>query len=299
VETCGYRTIPDALTLPRTAWWHPLQVRASALTRVAAAVILVVAIVSAVAALLYPLRLWESGARPSVVGADTTLLEQALAGEKTLFDLTLTEMPTYRAQLGIFLATLPPGALSEHRTGAGPQVFYVAAGPVTVRARTAPEPLAVTLPMSAGEHPPTTLIAQGEQATMATGATLLAPAGAVLDLFTTGPTAARVLDLLSAVDSRGLGDGVTVQFASNGGMVADLVAPVSVALRQGSLAPEAILAAPASDATRQVVAPREAAAMGELRSGTDGAVRNAGEAPVDLYVLTVTTAEAAAHDDRG
>jgi hypothetical protein len=132
-----------------------------------------------------------------------------------------------------------------------------------------------------------------------TGSTLLAPEGATMDLFTTGPTAARVVDLVSAADSRGFGDGVTVQFASNGGMLTELTAPLSITLRRGNLGPEATLPAPASEATRQVVGPLEAADMGALRSGTDGAVRNAGEEPVDLYVLTVATGNVETQDGEG
>ena len=264
------------------------------LTRVAATIVLIVVVTSAVVALLYALRLSEGDERLFVAGSDTPTVETTLTGETTLLDLTLTDMPTYRAQLGMYIVTLPPGTKTEQHSGAGPQLFFVADGSVTVRAGTAPEPLEVIPPGRPGAPPSKTLVAQGEQATMETGATLLAPAGAVFDLFTTGPAAASVVDLLAAADSRGLGDGITVQFASNGGMVVDLAAPVSIVLRQGSLAPEETLPAPASDATRQVVAPPEAAAMGDLRSGTGGTVRNAGQQPVDLYVLTVTTGDGSA-----
>jgi hypothetical protein len=226
-------------------------------------------------------------------------METALTGETTLLDLTLTDLPTFRAQFGIFIATLPPGSLAELRSGSGPQLFYVAEGPVTVRAGVAPEPLQVIPPRSESADAPQLLIDQGKQATLETGSTLLAPEGAKADFFTTGPTAARVVDLVSAADSRGFGDGVALQFASNGGMLAELTAPLSITLRQGNLEPEATLPAPASDAMRQVVAPLKAADMGALRSGTDGAVRNAGEEPVDLYVLTVTTREVAVLDASG
>jgi hypothetical protein len=131
---------------------------------------------------------------------------------------------------------------------------------------------------------------------METGSTLLVGGGAEFAFFATGSTTGRVLDLLAATDSRGRGDGVDVQFASNGGMTVDLVAPVSITLRHGSLAPGATLPAPASNATRQVVAPLESLAMGDLRSASSGAVRNAGAENVELYVLTVTSGDLAAHD---
>jgi hypothetical protein len=262
------------------------------LTHVAAAVILFIAIASAMVALLYPHRPWEVGERPSIAVSEPTAVETALTGETTLLDLTLTEMPTFRAQLGIFIATLLPGTQTELRSGAGPDLFYVAEGPITVRAWTAPEPLEVIPPESAGARPPAAFIAQGEQATMETGSTLLIPGGAVINLFTTSSTTGRVVDLLSATDSRRQGDGANVQFASNGGMTVDLAAPVAIALRQGTLPPEATLPAPSSDDTRQIVATLDAAAMGDLRSGMGGSVRNAGEKPVELYVLSVTTGPA-------
>jgi hypothetical protein len=282
----------DAPALQPLTSLHSPAAQARALTRVAAAVILFVAIAAAMVALLYPHRPWQVGERPSLAVSETTAVETALTGETTLLDLTLTEMPTFRAQLGMFIATLLPGTQTELRSGAGPDLFYVAEGPITVRAWTAPEPLEVIPPVSAGARPPTAFIAQGEQATMETGATLLIPGGAVINLFTTGSTAGRVVDLLSATDSRRLGEGVNVQFASNGGMTVDLAPPVAISLRQGSLAPEATLPAPISDDTRQVVATLEAAAMGDLRSGMGGSVRNAGEEPVELYVLSVTTGPA-------
>jgi hypothetical protein len=296
-ETSGIGWTYDVLAPPSTTSRHPLVTQAHAVTRVAAAIILGVAIVSALVALLYPVRPWQIGERAPMAGSNPPTAEAALTGETTLIDVIITNMPTYRAQLDLAIVTLPPGTQLEQRSGAGSQLFYVADGPVTVRAGTAPEPLEVIPAESTGAQPPKTLIAQGEQATIETGTVLLAPGGAVIDLFTTEPTAARVLDLLSATDSWTLNHGATRQTASNGGMAVVLAAPVSIALRQGGLAPEATVPAPASGAMRQVVAPLEVADMGNLRSGTDGAVRNAGEQPVDLYVLTVTTGEMAVVDD--
>jgi hypothetical protein len=149
-------------------------------------------------------------------------------------------------------------------------------------------------PQSTGAHPLKDLIAQGEQVSIETGATLLAPKGALVDLFTTGPASAQVVLLLSAKDNKWLDKGVTWQFEGNGGSIYVLDAPVSVALRRGILEPDAGLPAPASEATLLVVAPLGEARMGDLRSGMGGAVDNSGERPVDLYVLTVSTSNVVA-----
>jgi hypothetical protein len=234
-----------------------------------------------------------------VAEADPPTVGVAPMGERTLLELTLPAISTYRAQVGMFLVTLSPGTGFEEHTGAGPQLFYVAEGPVTVRTATAPQPLELIPPDGPGENPAKVLVAEGEQATLETGTTLLAPAGAAFALFTTGPTAAHLVDLLSATNSQRHGDGIDRQFASNGGMTVDLAAPVSIILRQGRLMPDAALPASTAQAVYQVVAPLEAAEMSDLRSGSGGAVRNAGKEPVELYVLTVTAGEAAALADGG
>jgi hypothetical protein len=281
---------PDPLARARTASRHSFVAPARVAIHVAAVIVLVIVVASAAVALLYPLRLWEVGQRAFVAGSTTASGERALTGETTLLDLTLTDIPTYRAQLGMYFATIPPGSTTEQHSGAGPQLFYVAEGSVTVRARTAPEPLWVVPPESDDRHPAKDLIAQGDQATVETGATLLVPKGAVVDLFTRGATAARVVLLFAATDNRSFDDGVNWQFATNGGMITLLATPISINLRQGSLEPYATIPAPASDGTHQIMAPLEARRMGDLRSGTGGTVRNAGKQPVDLYLLTVTAA---------
>lgn len=264
------------------------------LTRAAAAVLLVALMASAAVALLYPLRPWEAESDALVAGAETPAAEAAQPQATTLLDLTLADIPTFRAKLGMRTTRIPPGSSSEHRSGAGPQVVYVAAGPLTVRARTATEPLWVIPPGSAGAETSKDLVAQGQQATLATGATLLVPAGAVVDLFTTGSAPAQVMELLWATNSAQHDDGgVTSQFASNGGSIQDLSPPVSIVLRQATLEPDATFSAPESGDTHQVMAPLDPKRMGDLRSGSDWAVRNAGDQPVEIYILTVAESAAA------
>ena len=139
------------------------------------------------------------------------------------------------------------------------------------------------------------LIAQGQHATLETGDTLLAPAGAVVDLFTMESEPAQVVWLLGATNNTSHNDaGITWSQATNGFSTHTVTSPVAIVLRQASLGPDVTFPAPASSETRQVVVLRDPTRLGELRTSTGGALRNAGEQPLDLYILTVTISDAAA-----
>ncbi len=298
VENLNGRMPPAVRLQTQPAPRHPRFAPASMVLRIAAAIVLLVVVASAAGALLYPLRQRAVGSGALVAGSEPPAAEAQGPEATTLLDLSLTDLPTDRYQLGMEIGTIPPGSISEQRSGTGPQLFYVAEGPLTVRANTAPEPLWIIPPGSTGQQASDERIAQGQHATLQTGHTLLAPAGAEVDLYTTESAPAQVVWLLGATNNTYHNDvGISWSQATNGFSTHALTAPVAIVLRKASLPPDVTFPAPASTETHQVAALLDSTRLGELRTGTGGAIRNAGEQPLDLYVLTVATRDAAAARD--
>jgi hypothetical protein len=135
---------------------------------------------------------------------------------------------------------------------------------------------------------PDVTLAAGGQTTLAAGATIVASPGGAFTLRPSGSAAAKILLLLDPPDSRFREtNGATWQPTTNGGVTQTVSGPLSLSLRQTTLAPGVTLPAPGG-AAQQVVVVADAAQMGDVRSLATGAVRNAGRQPVSLYVLTLT-----------
>jgi hypothetical protein len=212
----------------------------------------------------------------------------------TLLNLTLPDVPTYHALLGIGVAHFPPGSTGEGISGTGPQLFYVAEGPMQLMVVQGPQPVRV-LPPGATALAEGEAITAGQEVRLETGATLVAAEGSTFALRTTGSVPARVLWLLGATDSTlNTRQGAAWEWSSNGGAVLDLTGPLSIVLSQGTLAPDETLPGQASGETHQVVSTLDPQRAFDMRTGTNGAVRNAGDEPLEVYVLTVTSGAGAA-----
>jgi hypothetical protein len=220
----------------------------------------------------------------------STDVPDAALPDATLLALTLPDAPRYRTALGTKLGMLPPGSqLAITASPHGPQVIFVVAGPLSLQVTTAPHPVRI-IPSTgeAAAGAPDVTLAAGGQTTLAAGATIVASPGVAFTLRPSGSAAAKILLLLDPPDSRFREtNGATWQPTTNGGVTQTVSGPLSLSLRQTTLAPGVTLPAPGG-AAQQVVVVADAAQMGDVRSLATGAVRNAGRQPVSLYVLTLT-----------
>jgi hypothetical protein len=172
-----------------------------------------------------------------------------------------------------------------------PTISYVAAGSLTMRVVTAAHPVRLIGPGAVGSDGAEELVAEGQQATLATGTKLVAPPGSVYVLENTGAVPAQLLGVLRST-AAGSKDsaGVSWQWASTGGQIRDLTPPMSVLLRRVTLAPNQTIPAPPSPDADQSATPLDPMRISELRVGSDDSLRNAGDEPLDTYVLTVQSA---------
>jgi hypothetical protein len=198
-------------------------------------------------------------------------------------------VPTYHAQLGIMTVNFPPGSTSEGSSGAGPLLFSVAEGPMQLVVVKAPHPVRVLPPgttaLEEGEA-----IAAGQEVRLETGATLVAAEGSTFTLHNTGSRTAKMLWLLGATDSTlNPRQGAEWAWASNGGTILELTGPLAIVLSQGTLDPDETLPGVTSGETQQVVATRDPQRISDMRTGSNGAVRNAADDPLEVFVLTLTS----------
>jgi hypothetical protein len=212
-----------------------------------------------------------------------------LGGQSTLFDLTIAKTAPFHLEGIGYDLLVPPGSSVEVSSGKGPSIFYVTQGPVTVRVSAASQPMRVLPARATGAVEVGAAIAAGQQGTLESDMTLVAAAGSRLQLFTTGLGTAEVLWVLSANDSKILNrDGVSSDWSSNGGAMVDVAGPLSVVLRQVTLLPDESLPGPGSGQGQQTAATVDPHRVGDMRTVSDGSVRNGGDQPLALYVLTVS-----------
>lgn len=255
--------------------------------RLAAVVVLLVLVVGAVVAMLYPHREWHDGALPLFAPSGTPAPQQA--GESTLFDLTIAETASFRLEgIGAY-QRLPPGSTIELSSGQGPSILYVTQGPVTVRVSAAPQPMRLLPSRATGSVEAGEPVAAGQQATLESDMTFVAAAGSRIQLFTTSFGTAEVLWVLGAGDGMMQNrDGVSGVWSSNGGSIVDMAGPLAVVLRQVTLRPNETLPVQGSGQWHQTAATVDPQRVGDMRTVSDGSIRNGSDQPLALYVLTVS-----------
>lgn len=255
-------------------------------SQIAAAILMIVLLTGSLFAAFYPLRSHIGGQLPLFVQSSAPTA-QADPVSTTLFDLTLSDAATYRLQNFISLSTYPPGSKGEGYAGKGPSFLYVVEGPLTLQVNEASQPVRVLPAGATGAVEAGEAVAAGQQATLETGAAFVAPAGSTFDLFNTRSITAKVLYVLSPPDGTLKNrDGASWSWSSNGGAITTVAGPLSVVLRQVTLPPDQTLPVLVSGA-QQTASTLDPHRVGDMRSQSDGAVRNGSDEPLELYVLTV------------
>ena len=269
--------------------WRIGSARPPSLSRFAAAIVLVLLLIGSAFAALFPLRQRDGEGLPLFAPLATPTAESESANGILLVDLTLTDIPGFPNEGGMAVTDYPPGGGSIELAGKeSPEVFYIANGPMTMRVEEAVDPVRVIPPREARSAETERLLAAGQETILATGTTVVSPERAVVELRNDEAVPTKMIDLLWATESYSTESGLATWKRGTGMKPQDLVFPVSVVLRQLTLAPEGILPAPASADTVQAVAPLNPTQRFDLIYRGDDSILNKGTQPVDLYHLTVT-----------
>jgi DNA-binding beta-propeller fold protein YncE len=272
---------PSLLDRPRRALPRPQPIM-----RLAAAVLLAVLLAASLFAFLYPqLPRGERGLHIFAPAATPTAPAEE-AGQTPLLELTLTDAPPGRLDGGLAIGELPPGSGVEERATSNTEVYSIASGPVQLTAVTAAQPVTL-LPADESAIADARLLTEGQDATLETGAAIVAPPGTVLDFRNDGSAAATVLDLISIPGSlRSTRGGA--EWRVGAGSAQDFVAPVRLDLRRVTLAPGETLAAPTAAGAGQAAVTVEPGRAFDLRRSAGGDFRNGGDTELDAYVLVTT-----------
>jgi DNA-binding beta-propeller fold protein YncE len=271
-----------------TSTARPLLAPRQILQQWATAALLVLLVAASLFAFLVPLRGRVNLGLPLIVR------ESAETADTVLLDLTLSNIPPYRAEGGMAVTTYPPGGSSQELAANSTEVLYIAAGPMTVRVVEAPQPVRVIAPRAAAGEVPDQMLAAGDELDLATGVTLVASPETIIDLINEGSAPAVMLDLLWSTPSYSTEDGGAVWERARGGKRQELVLPVSIILRRVTLDAGETIPAPASADVSQAAATVDEERRLDLVLSPDLEFANAGDEPLDVYVLTVTNNAVAA-----
>jgi hypothetical protein len=260
------------------------------LPRIAAAILLVALLAGSAFAALYPLQHWGGSRLPIFAGSGTPPAEAIMAREEPIVDLTLTDIAPLSAEGGIARTSYPPGGSSRERAATSVEVLYIAAGPMTASVIEAPQPMRVIPPHDATADQAESALSAGQEATLATGATLVAPPGTVVELRNDGSIPTSMLDLLWITASGSTESGSAVWTRATALRRQDLTPPVSVILWRLTVDARATIPPPASSDIAQSVAAVDQARMFDPRPQPDGSYLNSGDEPLEVYILNVSGA---------
>jgi mannose-6-phosphate isomerase-like protein (cupin superfamily) len=204
-----------------------------------------------------------------------------------LLDIIIPTISQERAWVQFDRLTFPAATMVDidMRGGGVPEVFYVVDGTLKVQAVEDPQPVRV---IRAGGVKAEESLMRGASVTVAAGDAVVVPENAVAKLMnmTAEPANALLLLVPSNVDWP---MNSTIGYASLIGSIRTVSAPLALTLEQATLDPGA--AFPGLDAAnvdREVV-PLDPGQVMDTRIGSNGSLRNAGDEPLEAYVLTVTS----------
>ena len=260
------------------------------LSRIAAAILVLALLAGSAFAALYPLQHWGGSRLPLFAGSGTPPAEAILAREVPIVDLTLTDIAPLTAEGGIAITNYPPGGSSQERAATAVEVLFIAAGPMTASVVEAPHPMRVIPPQEATADQPESALSAGQEAIVATGTSLVAPPGTVVELRNDGSAPTSMLDLLWISASTSSESGGAVWARANATNSQHLTPPVSLTLWRLSVDAGATIPSPASSDIAQSVAALDQTRTFDLGRQSDGSYQNSSDKPLEVYVLTVSGA---------
>jgi hypothetical protein len=260
------------------------------LSHIAAAILLLALLAGSAFAALYPLQPWGGNRLPLFAGSGTPPSEAIMAREGPIVDLTLTDIAALAAEGGIAITSYPPGGSSRERAATSVEVLYIAAGPMTVSVIEALQPMRVIPPQEVTTDQPESALSVGQEAIVATGTTLVAPPGTIFDLRNDGSIPTSMLDLLWITASTSTESGGAVWNRATAIKRQELTPPVSLVLWRLTMDADATIPPPATIDVAQSVAAVDQTRRYDLHDQPDGSYRNAGDEPLEVYILNVSGA---------
>jgi hypothetical protein len=222
---------PTAPVARRFPQWLP-----DTFSHIAAAVLLAVLLTGAALMALYPHLPKHDKGLPLFAPEVATPATPALPVESTLLDLTLPDLPPAHIEGGLAITDYPPGGGSQERAATSTEVFTIAVGPMQATVIKAPQPVQV-IPPGASAPDPGAQLREGRSATLPTGATAIAPPGAVVELLNTGTAPTRMLDLIWVTASTSTERDGAEWWKGFGGTTQDIEPPVRVTVRRVAMRP--------------------------------------------------------------
>lgn len=257
--------------------------------RLAAAIVLIALLGASLIAALYPHWPRSDNQLPLIAPAVQATPEPGVSST-TLLELTLSEMSPGRAFVQSDRYTLPPGTTMSTGTRNSPTVdiYLVVDGSLAINANEAPRPVEV---IRAGGAEETETIASGETAKAGAGDAVLVHGGSEASLGNDTSAPVTFLRLIQPSAAQMPLDntillGLEVLGNAN---VHDLAAPLTLTLELVTLGPDALFAAANAADAKRVFAALDPDRVTDLRIGSNGTARNAGDEPLEVYVVTVVS----------
>jgi hypothetical protein len=221
------------------------------------------------------------------IGPPLTALETDEVATTPLLDLVIPTFGDDAAWVQFDRYTFPAATTLEAdmRGGRVPEVFFVVDGALKVRAIEAQQPVRV---IRSGGVEAEEALTSGESLTLAAGDALVIPENGAVNLMNMAvePAIALLLLLPSNVD---MPLNTEIGFVSPVGSIRNLSAPLTLALERATVDPGASLPGVNAPNVERAVVPLDPDRVMDARIGSNGSLYNAGEEPLEAYVLTVTS----------
>ena len=259
--------------------------------RIAAAVLLLMLLTGSMFVALYPHWTRQASRLPIIA---PQAVATATSGDATvpLLELTIPELTNNEAFVEVFRFSLPPAVRIEEDNIAGnaPQVLFVEDGTVRLLSKPGAQPMRI---LRGGAEANQEILPAGQATDVAAGDGFVIEMGGAAELSGAGPETAVLLDFFGPTNLGTTGIDSAVSFETLGGVARDLTAPLDLVASRVTLAPDASLSGPESPDVVQIVAGADTERAMDLRTGRDGSARNAGDEPLDVYVLSLTSSPVA------
>jgi hypothetical protein len=216
-------------------------------------------------------------AAPETDGVATTLL----------LDVVIPAISDDQGFVAIDRYTIPPATTLDLDMQGGhiPSIFLLVTGALDAHALDVREPVRV---IRSGGANPEEAITRGESVALAAGDAIIVPEEGAATLMNLSVEPATVLFVLQPSDDLPPGSNAIPHQVLGGG-ARNLIAPLSVTLRQVTIDAGSTLPGADDPAAAQFVTPVDPDRIMDARTGSNGSLRNAGDEPLGAYVLTVTS----------
>jgi mannose-6-phosphate isomerase-like protein (cupin superfamily) len=181
-----------------------------------------------------------------------------------------------------------PGATKlelDIQGGQVPEVFFVVDGALEIRALDSPQPVRV---IRSGGTKAEESLRSGESVALTAGDAVVIPENAAANLMNMAPEPAVALLLIVPSEAK-YPTGTDIGIVSPVGSIRNLRAPLTLALEEVTVAPGASLPGVNAPDVERAVVPVDPDRVMDARIGSNGSLHNAGDEPLQAYVLTVTS----------